>query len=123
MNKVLFYSLNRFTFTPTHSLPLLQLRLPSKFRSKKIPQIRLGTVFVIPRKNALLSQNSMFVRIANSEVQSINEIPEKNVFKGHPCVFLCPRMVRNEFPQIIFRWFRTKFRMIFSSMKWFGTGF
>ncbi len=46
-----------------------QLWLPSKFRSQKIPWNRLGTVFVIPRTQLLLSRYFACLGISHSEVR------------------------------------------------------
>ena len=45
----------------------------TEFRSEKIPQNRLGTVSVIPRKKALIPRHSEFRRRANSEVRNGTE--------------------------------------------------
>jgi hypothetical protein len=91
-------------------------------------------VVVIPRKKVPLLRNSVCIGIAYSEVRNgveRNRIPQKMFFKIQPSVFLCPRMVRNKFPEWFGKNFQqiflllngAEFRVCFSSAKRFGTEF
>jgi hypothetical protein len=58
------------------------LGFETEFRSGKIPQNRLGTVSVIPRKKALIPRHSEFHGRANSEARNGTErkgIPRKKL--------------------------------------------
>jgi hypothetical protein len=46
----------------------IQRRLAAEFRSEKIPRNRLGTAYVIPRKNVLIPRHSEVYGRAYSEV-------------------------------------------------------
>jgi hypothetical protein len=50
-----------------------EVGLPSKFRSEKIPQNRLGTVSVIPQKKVLILRNSVFIERVNFVVWNQTE--------------------------------------------------
>jgi len=61
---------------------LEQSRLPSKFRSEKIPRNKFGTVFVIPRKKIAHFADSACLGIEHSEVRNGTEFREKMKFGG-----------------------------------------
>ncbi len=99
-------------------------------RSEKIPRKRLAMVSVIPRKKVLIPRHSEIYGRVNIEARNVTEWKKKcftRILLQQTELRACfrPRNAseRNSESILLFLLDGTEFRVVFSSVQWFGTEF